>query len=435
MSGDPRKEPGQLTVGQGLALDKCGRELVEIGTSLRFKDVIFLNKEGKRVDLDDLLKRLGIPAGFSWNDPPQGLIDALKETCWVLSVHYAERDKAHVRIEDRCQCGHDEWDHVCETVHYSVRPIDCGECCNGFPCELECACGTGKCCEEPNEGNVGNDPVPAARQWHQRGGCQCLCHHLTKLKLGADCDTLCEIEEPCGNVRVDLNNGVPLACVKLTTDNCGLAFYTIEDACGPRRLIKRNDLLFDLIRGCDLTYIKNYGWKGWHRSLQTIPFSDFADAFGEEGEPGKYITRDFWVEFSRPVRSETVRSDCFAMTIITVEEDDWWWVTSRVPIVGVKKDDTPLIDRARIIVGGTWLEGTIRGGSSRLQKWPTRVEIEVRGDFIVDCNGQTIDANAHGLSKGPTGNGTPGGTFLSTFRVAPQESPAYKTTNRTEGVS
>ena len=45
------------------------------------------------------------------------------------------------------------------------------------------------------------------------------------------------------------------------------------------------------------------------------------------------------------------------------------------------------------------------------------VEIEIRGDFIVDCNGQTVDANAIGLSPAPTGNGTPGGTFFSTFRV------------------
>jgi hypothetical protein len=50
------------------------------------------------------------------------------------------------------------------------------------------------------------------------------------------------------------------------------------------------------------------------------------------------------------------------------------------------------------------------------------VEIEVRGDFIVDCNGQTIDANAIGLSPAPTGNGTPGGTFFSSFHVQARDS-------------
>jgi hypothetical protein len=438
---------GQLKVGPGLALDKCGRELVETGTTIQFNDVSLFDKEGKRAKLEDVLKSLGITSDFSWDDPPQAVIDALDKWCWVLSVHYAERDRTHFKIEDHCCCERDEWDHLCETVHYSIRPIECDKCCEPFPCELKCACGTGPCCEEkqPTKDPQGNNPYtqagnpqPTTDDSHQRGGCQCLCKHLTHLEIGSECDALCEIEEPCGNVRVDLNNGVPLACVKLVTDKCGLVFGKIFDACGPRRLVKRNDLLFDLIRGCDLTYIKNYGWKAWHRSPDQVTFSDFADAFTQV-TPGvhkeEYVTRDFWVEFSRPVRRETVRRDCFVMNIISLEADDWWWETSRVPIADVKLADTDLIDRATIVVEGTWLESTVRGNSSRLQTWPTRVEIEVRGDFIVDCNGQTIDANAHGLSKGPTGNGTPGGTFLSTFRVAPQESPGYPTTNRTKGVS
>jgi hypothetical protein len=211
----------------------------------------------------------------------------------------------------------------------------------------------------------------------------------------------------------------------------------VQDACGPRRLVKCNDLLFDLIRGCDLTYIKNYGWKAWHRSPYPIPFPAFADAFAQVtpgGHQAEYVTRDFWVEFSRPVRRETVK-DAFVMNIITVEADDRWWEISRVPITSIETANTDLIDRATIKVGGTWLESTIRGNSSRLQKGISRVELEVRGDFIVDCNGQTIDANAHGLSKGPTGNATPGGTFISTFLVGQQASPDDQTSNRSKGVS
>jgi hypothetical protein len=49
----------------------------------------------------------------------------------------------------------------------------------------------------------------------------------------------------------------------------------------------------------------------------------------------------------------------------------------------------------------------------------SRVEIEVRGDYIVDCNGQAVDANPVGLRAAPSGNGTPGGTYVSTFSVAP----------------
>ena len=48
-----------------------------------------------------------------------------------------------------------------------------------------------------------------------------------------------------------------------------------------------------------------------------------------------YITDKFWVRFSRPVRRDTLRPDCFAMTIMSSEERDGWWQPDRVPIIGV----------------------------------------------------------------------------------------------------
>jgi hypothetical protein len=425
---------GQLKIGAGLALDTCGRELLETGTTIEFKNVIFLDRNGKRWDLDEAFKQAGISPGFSWDNPPPALVDGLKKWCWLLSVHYAERDIDHIRIEDRCQCGRDKWDHLCETTHYSLRPIDCDKCCGQFDCELECDCGTGPCCDDPT---YEQGPVPPTRETRQRGGCQCLCKHLTHLTVGGEC-SLCEIEEPCGKVRVDVKNGVPLACVKLVTDKCGLAFGAIVDACGPRRLVKRNDLLFDLIRGCDLTRINDYGWQAWHREDTTVLYEDFKSAFGPGGgNAAEYVTDKFWVEFSRPVRRKTVRADCFVMTIISSENDDRWWETSRVPIVRVEMPPGDLIERATIVVGGKWLRGAVRSDSTRLQNGPFRVELEVRGDFIVDCNGQTVDANPHGLTKVPTGNGTPGGTFLSTFLVAaaPENPADSENEDLTKGVS
>lgn len=438
-SKNHRDGSGHFKIGAGLALDKCGRELVETGTTIQFKDVVFLDLDGKRWSLEDALKWLGIRPGFSWDDPPQALLDALKKWCWLLSVHYAERDTDRFKGEDRCHCGPDEWDHLCETVWYSLRPIDCDKCCNHFDCELKCKCDQGPCCDDSAANTYQKGPALQTRETHQRGGCQCLCKHLTHLRVGGECG-LCEIEEPCGNVRVDVRNGIPLACVKLVTDKCGLAFGSVEDACGPRRLVKRNDLLFDLIRGCDLTRIKNIGWAHWHRKSDPIPFEEFADAFAKGGdEEPDYVTRDFWVEFSREVRRDTVRRDCFVMTIITSEPDDVWWETLRVPIVRVKAADTDLVDRAAIVVDGAWLRDTLRGAASIFQGKVTRVEVEVRGDFIVDCNGQTVDANPHGRIPAPTGNGTPGGTFLSTFLVGPAPTPyrppSYYSEDRIKGVS
>jgi hypothetical protein len=239
---------------------------------------------------------------------------------------------------------------------------------------------------------------------------------------------------------VDLKNGVPLACVKLVRDNCDGWAVGDVDACGPRRLVKGNDLLFDLIQGCDLTHITEIGWKDWHRSNEPIPFDDFSQALGPFAEhQNEYVTDAFWIKFSRPVRANTLLPDCFAMTIMSVEREGGWLQTLRIPILRLDTNLEPphpgdpedYVRSARVVVDGSWLEDGVRGRRTYFQNSETRIEIEVRGDFIIDCNGQAVDANAVGLSPFPTGNGTPGGTFLSSFRVE----SLNENTNRAAGYS
>jgi hypothetical protein len=376
-------QSGRLKIGPGLALDECGRELLET--------------EARQVGFDDLLL-------LDENDAHA----ANQKVCWLLSAHYAEQLTGPVKVTDSCRCEHHEFERTCETVRYSLRRIPCEECCRKFECELTCDCGTGGCCEQH---------AAAAAAPPHRGGCRCLCDHLTRLEPGDDCGPLREIDEPCGRVRVDVRHGVPLACVTLARDAAGHQTVNAEvEACGPRRLVKRNDLLFDLIRGCDLTRISEIGWKDWHR--REVSFEDFSDFFGPKGyEKPEYLTR-FSVEFSRPVRRDTLLPDCFAMTVMSRDREGDWWQVSRVPIVKVDSGTEDLVRRATIVVGGAWVEDGLRGRSTVFLETATYVEIEVRGDFIVDCNGLAVDANAVGLSPGPTGNGTPGGTFVSSFRVA-----------------
>lgn len=434
-------DPGfacRLKIRGGLALDKCGRELLQTGKAIKVDDeLIVLDKESRRLDQKDR------QAAFAEAGP---------RACWLLSVHYAEQYTGAVTVQDSCHCEHHEWDHTCETVRYSLRRIPCEQCCESFDCELDCRCA--KCCEKSPDSkhrDPSRDPDYRARQAdhnyrrghtdvetpHRRGGCRCLCEYLTHLDVDAECGSLCEIEETCARVRVDLRNGVPLACVKIVPDDCDSWVFGLDvEDCGPRRLVKRNDLLFDLIRGCDLTRIKEIGWAPWHRREAPVPFDDFSDALGGDNHgQAAYVTRDFWVEFSRPVREDTVRPDCFAMTVMSAEREGGWWQTFRVPIIGVETADFPPeaddppdhVRGARIVVDGAWVEDAVRGRRSLFLGSETRIEFEVRGDFIVDCNGQTVDANAVGLSPSPTGNGKPGDSFISTFTVAPaREVPARK---------
>ncbi|HZR83909.1 MAG TPA: hypothetical protein VFD92_22630 [Candidatus Binatia bacterium] len=413
---------GGIRIGSGLALDAVGREVywgeqadVELG------DVIAL---------DD--KRAVIPAG---DTPPFA-----RTGCWLLSVHYAEQRVGPVSVQDPCSCERTQWDRICETARFSLRYVDCAKCCQEPECELCCDCGAGPCSDERRNPDRRRREARDERSREVdadgceeksdnpvlRGGYQCLCDHLAHLAVGVECKDLTEIAEPCGRVLVDLHNGVPIACVRVTRDDCGpWRFDEWIEACGPRRLVKRNDVLFDLIRGCDLTRIVDTGWKGFHRRETPVAWHDFEQSWGTYSGAGNDQLTNYWLEFSRPVRKSTVRADCFAITVVEGEEEGGWGNVLRVPITGVQTEDSPNgppdhVTRAAIVVDADWVKDAILSSKNRFNYQEALVEIEVRGDYIIDCNGQTVDADPVGLLPVPTGNGAPGGRYLSSFRVAPR---------------
>jgi len=454
-------ESVRLSVGTGLALDTCGRELLQTGLhDLRIDDLIVLDDKNQLAELSDVLPPPASSTDKHRQNP--GDRDHHKPVCALLSVHYAEQDMVRLRIPDACQCEHDEWDRICETVRYSLQIIDCDTCCGECDCELHCACGTGGCCHEADTRapmpepadamtyeavqepvrdpahDAGDDATKDARHDcppFKRGGCRCLCDHLTDLDPGDECcGGLCDIDDPCGHVRVDLKHGVPLACIQLVGDHCGDWTLGELEPCGPRRLVKRNDLLFDLIRGCDLTRIESIGWAPWHRREHPVAYDHFSTWFGPVGyEQEEYITR-FWVKFTKPVRRSTLRPDCFAMTVFYNErEGEGGWVQmQRVPIVRLDYfphhdgDPAHTVRGAALVIAGPWVEDALRGAAGVFFN-DTSVEIEVRGDFILDCNGQPVDANAVGPSVlHGTGNGTPGGTLLSPIPVGKRKSHRHR---------
>ena len=251
----------------------------------------------------------------------------------------------------------------------------------------------------------------ARRARHGRGGCRCLCDHLTGLQVGVECDSLCEIDR-C--TRVDLHNGVALACVKLGQDECGgwrfasrlrclrtaSAGETQRPAVRPHQWLRRH---------AD----HRYRLENWHRSPTSVPFNDFSEAFGPKAyDQDEYVTRDFWVRFSRPVRVDTLQPDAFIMTVYGLDRGRMVDAASRAGrshSSHPQPDDPPGHARvATIVVDGAWLEDAVRGRANLFRMSEAQVEIEVRGDFIVDCNDQTIDANAHGRVAVPTGSDGPG---------------------------
>jgi hypothetical protein len=162
-NGNGRK----LKIGAGLALDECGRELLQVHEHW--------------LRLDELIDPIEPPSA---GDQEGG-------ACWLLSVHYAERHTGPVSVKDPCHWEHNEWDFECETVRYSLKKIDCGECCKDFDCELHCECGA--------EGFCGDKDMTG-----KRGASRCMCEHISELYFDCQCGgSLSEIEEPCAHVGVD----------------------------------------------------------------------------------------------------------------------------------------------------------------------------------------------------------------------------------------
>ena len=393
--------PGCLLVSAGLALDEAGHELLSTETlALRMDDVIVLDESGRpRARCKD--GRMPFQRG-SW---------------WKLCVHYAERAVSRMTVHDECSCERHPWDRVCETVRFSLAPMkDFEACCEKPGCSFECGCPEGGCCGKPVVGQprkaggvVAEGPVSPV----PRGGCECLCHAVSRPL--EDCDAVCltPVEDACGPVCVDLQHCVALACVQLVADDCGNgAFSRAIEPCGPRPLVLNNRLLFDLIRGCDLTRMR-VGWDRFHGMDEPVPWERFQRSFGNYDKDQGWVGGIYQVAFTRPVFAATLRPECFAMTVIVRREESRWGRVIRVPIVGLDLEaggGAGMAVGARLRFDLTWYREQIEGDASAFNDEIALVEIEVRGERILDCNGLAVDVDA---------NGTPGGLSFVAFRVGP----------------
>jgi hypothetical protein len=167
---------------------------------------------------------------------------------YLLSVHYAERPTGDAIGPDPCGCDPIEKNFTCETVVFSLTPLKDGRCpCLEETCTRTCRCGD----------------ADKGCGYKGRGPHQCLCHWVT------------DASDPkpsrlCGwnGYMIDPADGIPLGCVRVweTSDECYPIGISAIDACSPRKLVKNNELLYDLIRGCDLTHIS---WISWYRGTGT----------------------------------------------------------------------------------------------------------------------------------------------------------------------
>jgi len=379
-------------VGRGLALDRHGREIALGAPVAVGRDNTFVQGHG--------------PDGC----PPIS-IDRIEAGRYVLAAHYAERPTGDANLAAGCGCAKPEKKYVCETVLFSLRKLCVPGCpCAETPCSRTCRCGSDTCCTAG------------------RGPHACLCEWATHADVPDVGESLCEWQ----GYWLCPGDAVDLACVAVerTDDECNpFVIRTVEDACSPRRLVKTNDVLYDLIRGCDLTRIADISWSQWHRAAGSMPWDEFAAMFQVPHQPAG--TTDFVIGFTGPVRADTIGVDTVVMRAVILEQATGWRVTRRVPLnridtaprraaPGTPPLPTGTTDQIRLHVNPRWIKDEIdpddESWLSHREFW---IEIEVRGDFILDCHGQALDADARGFQI-ESGNGAPGGTYLSTFRVQPK---------------
>ena len=424
-----------VTIGEGVAFDARGRELVACEpVELREPtDMIWLTKGRCGLEPGDPPKEPvqilpardeAASAAAAEAPAPTDRAQAADDgTHYLLCAHYAERRIDRVVIKEGCGDPVCEANHICETVVYSLTAM--ADCPPGLA-----SCPASAWAPGPNGADIHKWERPEAgtptlAALGDRGPQRTLAKwSLDRSEGKAPC---CEppLHRGRDGFAFDPEAGVPLACVTIAY-RCGDPYVAaVLDSVGPRRLTRPNDVLFDLIRGCDLTRIKDVGWRAFLGTADgRVAFEDYAAMFvgGRAGTrtPPPLDTR-FWVLFSGPVQAASLSPHAITITLLHWDTDDAVRLMRRMPVTGIKvaptlPGDPPGSTRAfvPIVHGNYWLEEIYSTASAYDEREGTIVEIGIRGGLIVDANGQLVAAGGGYLETRP---GWPGSDFISAFTV------------------
>ena len=159
----------------------------------------------------------------------------------------------------------------------------------------------------------------------------------------------------------------------------------------------------------------------------SIPPDPDPDQYDDEDEPPENplypaIDTRFWICLTGPIQIASLNRDVVSISLLQPASKEAVGNVVRVPIAGIWHQptidgDPPGTTRSfRPFVTHQFWAGELKGGVRSGFSSETLVEIAVHGDKIIDWAGRPIDANgiAHHL---PSGNGSPGGEFLSSWRV------------------
>lgn len=403
---------GKISVSEGLALDQCGREL----------DLMFEVQLNAR--------------NTSGYDLPWAESDRFQ-----LCIHYAE-ESVDVVYDGHAETGLlDQWNRVRETVLFSIRKYNAGDYPSNGSVDRRPSAAA-----ETSNASLGSDSQsdegdertlegPEYAHAPDRGASgrtadaggdgsegpvdtripQSILDDWTREPLRPTRQDLGEWQPTARSepLKYDKGNWVAIAVLKGSRETGGWEVSDQPEAIRVREILKRNELLFDVITGRDLTRIKNVSWAGCIG--KEISWDELQELFrpAVRDQAGKLLDGKLQVEFTGEVKESSLR-DAVRITVEVVSQNpnykDILVIPSEFEVVGP--------NLANITVNGDWWHTTFEDDTPNQKlAFQPLVIIEIFGDQILDMKNVPIDANSYFGNVATTGDGTPGGICRTTFRV------------------
>jgi len=191
------------------------------------------------------------------------------------------------------------------------------------------------------------------------------------------------------------------------------------DQCSQRRLVYGNQVLYDLFR-CfhgDLPRVTRINWQNHGATLSWEEFASKKDGIYQKG---------IRIGFDRPMDDTTINTETF---LVMVKMQDGETGNFKYPRIPGRVTYDAVKNEACFTIESKWLDDVYLGYSSIKKK--AEFVVVLKGDFIMSkgdaCNPpRALDGNFIG-GRLPSGNGTPGGDFISWFKVVKPTSPQGQT--------
>lgn len=189
------------------------------------------------------------------------------------------------------------------------------------------------------------------------------------------------------------------------------------DTCADRKFVYNNQLLYDLIycHHGDLPHIVDFNW----RKLTANPSREIDwDSFV------KLVEKGLKVYFDQEMTQVSLSSQTFFLSFLHEDPDSGNIFVKRIPAEAVKVDHENKCCTATWLPDKAWFNDELISAKSQLRGGVV-LEVTLRGSRIWDERGKALDG-AFLKDRLPTGNGTQGTEFIDWFRVLPRSNKKSK---------